>query len=234
MRMYPAKKQKLSLSFETSYNTNSGLITGGVAAGALSGIQAFGGNVSIANTGTGSIVGNINGYAIQGAGGGIELMDGYQTRLTGFTADEAAVVPLAGQPELAALLGLGVVARSARRKLGQALAPALAATTPVDGWFLHDPVGRAGPAVPVDRLQVIARATRLQVEVELGGADLVVRPLGLVLEEGVWLLVHLTADGPQVRALRELTGRAVLGRRFTRPADFDLSGYWRSLPPPTP
>ena len=29
LRMYPAKKQKLSLSFETSYNTNSGLITTG-------------------------------------------------------------------------------------------------------------------------------------------------------------------------------------------------------------
>jgi len=29
MRMFPAKKQKLSLSFETSYNTNSGLITTG-------------------------------------------------------------------------------------------------------------------------------------------------------------------------------------------------------------
>src|SRR5438270_13658102 len=77
---------------------------------------------------------------MRGAGGGIELMDGFQTRLTGLTTGEAICLFLAGQPHVAHRLGLGAPTRTARNKLLTALPPGLAAeANRLSTWFLHDP-----------------------------------------------------------------------------------------------
>jgi predicted DNA-binding transcriptional regulator YafY len=171
-------------------------------------------------------------YAVPGAGGGIEVLDGFRTQLTGFTPDEGAAVLLAGQPALAAALGLEAAASAARRKLLQALpAEPAGAAVGLDTWFLHDP-GR--PDTDPEQLRILARAIRSRVEVRLGPSACapaeVLRPLGLVLAAGAWLVVHLATDGPRIRAVTELGAPGVLGRRFTPPDDFDLGRFWRSRP----
>ena len=56
--------------------------------------------------------------SIRGVGGGIELLDGFETRLTGLTEKEASAVFLAGTPEVAKRLGLAQPARRASQKPG--------------------------------------------------------------------------------------------------------------------
>lgn len=165
-------------------------------------------------------------FAVQGAGGGIEVLSSFRTELTGLSRDEGEAAFLAGQPGLAEALGLEVAATAARRKLLQALPPGAAeAASGLDRWFHHDPVG---PEVPVELIRVLARAIRSRVEVRLGPAERqdVVRPLGLVLVAGSWLLVHRDVDGPATRELAGMASPAVLGRRFERPPDFDLTAFW--------
>ena len=151
-------------------------------------------------------------YAVQGVGGGIELVDRFRTQLTAFTADEAAALFLAGQPVVAHHLGLGAAAAATRRKLLDALPEGLRGTAEaIDGWFLHDPLSLDGTAVPYGELRRLARAIEQTVEVDVSFADdtrCAVRPLGVVLAAGSW---HLAVLGERRASLP-------LHRRPPRPA----------------
>src|SRR3954471_1008562 len=132
-------------------------------------------------------------YTARGAGGGIELLHGFRTDLTGLTDDEAQCLFLAGQPQVAHRLGFDAPARSARNKLLNAIGPALADDAEhLSTWFLHDPDPWTGNRIPHGELRRLARCVHERRQVELTIAHsppVTVRPVGLVLKAGSWLLI---------------------------------------------
>jgi predicted DNA-binding transcriptional regulator YafY len=169
-------------------------------------------------------------YTSRGSGGGIELMDGFETRLTGLTQEEAECLFLVGQPQVAHRLGLGASTRSAQSKLSGALPPALAEQADsLSSWFVHDPDGWYGPSVPHGELRRIARSIRRRRRVELHLAQLppsTVEPLGLVLKAGSWYLVVRRGDAADVMCLDALRATRLTTQGFEAPPQFSLTGFW--------
>jgi predicted DNA-binding transcriptional regulator YafY len=177
-------------------------------------------------------------YTSRGSGGGIELMDGFQTRLTGLTADEAACLFLVGQPLVAHRLGLGAPTRAARHKLSAALPAALAEQAEqVSTWFVHDPDPWDGSTVPHGELRRLALAIRQRRRAELHRAQaaaLTVSPLGLVLKAGSWHLVVAESSSRgaagsvvgSVVGLDDLRATRLTSQRFEPPEGFALDAFW--------
>ncbi|MEU2033854.1 helix-turn-helix transcriptional regulator [Nocardia amamiensis] len=172
-------------------------------------------------------------YSEPGRAGGVRLVDGYRTRLTGLTTEEADAVLLTGLPGPAADLGLGTVLATAQLKVLAALPPELrgratriAERVHVDapGWF-HRPDETPTLAAVADALWHDRR-----LRVRYGRKDKVVErrldPLGLVLKAGTWYLV--ARDGSALRSYRvsRILAAEPTGETFTRPADFDLRAHW--------
>lgn len=172
-------------------------------------------------------------YAERGPHGGIRLIDGYRTRLTGMTTEEADALFLSGLPGPAAELGLGTVVASSRLKVLAALPAELRgrASRLLERFHL-DAAGWFRPGDTVPWLATIAEAVweglRVELEYDRGDRSVhrLVDPLGIVLKAGNWYLV--AAHEGQLRTYRVSRVRDVTltDERATRPADFDLSAYW--------
>src|SRR5688500_11329902 len=141
-------------------------------------------------------------YAERGPHGGIQLIDGYRTRLTGLTGEEAEAVFLSGLPGPAAELGLGTVVAAARLKILAALPSELRvrASRLVERFHL-DAAGWFHANEEVPHLAVLADAVWESRRLKLiyGRGDREVErsldPLGLVLKAGVWYLVAASDGG---------------------------------------
>ncbi|HEX2142416.1 MAG TPA: YafY family protein [Candidatus Limnocylindria bacterium] len=173
-------------------------------------------------------------YAERGPLGGVQLVEGYRTRLTGLTADEAEALFLSGLTGPAAELGLGTVVAAAQLKVRAALPTELRsrASRLVERFHL-DASSWFQPGEAVEHLTVIAQAvwdTRtLEIAYDRGDrlVERTVEPLGLVLKGGTWYLVG-RVDG-QLRTYRasRIVSVEPTDTVFERPAHFDLAGYWQ-------
>ncbi|MFD9392428.1 helix-turn-helix transcriptional regulator [Streptomyces sp. NPDC060000] len=174
-------------------------------------------------------------YGDAGHAGGYRLLDGYRTRLTGLTADEAEALFLAGVPGPAAQLGLGPVLAAAQLKVRAALPPELRVHADrISGRFHLDAPGwytDAGtdevPYLPAVAdavwnnkiLHIEYRRWREPTDVERR-----LEPYGLVLKAGRWYVV--AGPGPRTFRVDQILELASSDEGFTRPDDFDLAAHW--------
>ena len=173
-------------------------------------------------------------YAERGAGGGIRLLEGYRTDLTGLSPGEAEAVLLMGIPGPLDELGLGLSVDAAQRKLLAALPPKGRATAERVRQRLHvDPTGwdRAPRRLPW--LAPIARAVWAERQLSLRyvradntEVDRRVHPLGLVLKAGQWYLVATGGRWEATYRVSRVRQATVLEGPARRPPGFDLTAYW--------
>ncbi|WP_420036631.1 helix-turn-helix transcriptional regulator [Streptomyces sp. cg28] len=177
-------------------------------------------------------------YGDAGHAGGYRLLDGYRTRLTGLTTDEAEALFLSGVPGPAADLGLGPVLAAAQLKVRAALpaelrahADRISARFHLDapGWYAEEEATEHLPAVASavwERrvLRVVYRRWREPTDVER-----TLEPYGLVLKAGRWYVVASAGSGPpRTYRVDQILELHVTEAEFTTPAEFDLAEYWRT------
>jgi predicted DNA-binding transcriptional regulator YafY len=174
-------------------------------------------------------------YAERGRNGGFALLDGYRTRLTGFTPAEAEALLLAGVGTAATDLGVGAEAAAAQLKLLASLPPDSGASAQrVAARFHLDPANWYSRVEASEILPAVANAVwgdrRIRVRYE-SWRDLVDRdldPLGLVLKAGVWYLVAAVTAQARTYRVSNIRALEVLSTKAQRPLRFDLARYWAS------
>lgn len=177
-------------------------------------------------------------YAERGRHGGIALLPGYRTDVTGLTQDEARALFVLAARGAHTDLGLDGALGSALRKVMAALpAPHRPAAELTSERILVDPTRWLSPAHPPTDLGVLQTAVfadrRLRLTYRHGGTDTdrtyTVDPYGLVAKANVWYLIADHRRTPhlyrvsRVRAA-ELTADAVRRRPHT-----DLPALWEQL-----
>jgi predicted DNA-binding transcriptional regulator YafY len=178
-------------------------------------------------------------YTVRGPHGGIALLPGYRTDVTGLTAEEsrALFVLLSGRAH--AELGLGQAIGSALRKLMAALpAPYRPDADLASRRILIDPARwREPPVRPAADLSALQQAVFADRRLRLRyrhSEDGRVRaytldPYGLVNKAGVWYLVADHRGEPKLFRADRVHGATVLDELVQRRDGLELAEVWDSL-----
>jgi predicted DNA-binding transcriptional regulator YafY len=172
-------------------------------------------------------------YADRGPGGGFQLLDGFRTKLTGLTENEAESLFLSGLPGPATQLGLADQLLSAQLKLSAALPEKSRAGAqkmaqrfhldPVD-WFKSVDQARLLPALA----DAVWNETVIEITYRRGTntATRRLHPLGLVLKAGTWYVVAERGEERRTYRVSNIETLKPTGEHFARPKDFDLVRFW--------
>ncbi|MFE3291901.1 helix-turn-helix transcriptional regulator [Rhodococcus sp. NPDC059234] len=168
-----------------------------------------------------------------GPGGGIRLLDGWQSKLSGMTGVETSALMLLGVPGLAEQLGLGDQTAAAEAKLLGAMPLPLRAGAQLWRSRLHvDAPGWFARPSQHPHLPAVARAVlgdrRLRMGYRSGAreATRTLDPLGLVAKAGVWYLVAAHRGSILSFRVSRIRRVEVLGEPTRRPEGFDLAAWW--------
>lgn len=167
-----------------------------------------------------------------GTDGGYRLLDGYRTRLTGLTADEATALFLAGVPAAAEAIGLSDLVTTTQRKLLAAIPSPARERAELARQRVHIDLGPwafDGGANPL--LPQLHRAIweQFMVRLRYGTGKYLhrVAPLGLVCKGTNWYLIGSRDGSSRTYRVSRIHDAEVTDVRFERPPDFDLVGYWQ-------
>ncbi|MEU5318212.1 YafY family protein [Streptomyces sp. NPDC021056] len=177
-------------------------------------------------------------YAERGRHGGIELLAGFRTDVTGLTADESRALFILAAQGAHAALGLDAALGSALRKVMAALpAPHRPAAEATARRILVDATRwKGGPRAAVD-LDVLQDAVfadrRLRLRYRHSGQPeprtYTVDPYGLVSKAGVWYLVADRRGRPRLFRADRVRAATVLDHPVKRRPGVELADVWEVL-----
>lgn len=172
--------------------------------------------------------------ADRGPTGGVRLARGYQTRLTGLSADEAQALPFVSVAVAAAALGFAGTAKSARLKVLAAL-PRTASEQAYHASerFYLDPADWYRRSATPQHLRQIATAVwagqvvQIDYESWRGRKMRLIEPLGLVLKAGTWYMVGRRARRVSIYRVESVRSVRILPSKYVQPRNFDLAAEWQ-------
>ena len=177
-------------------------------------------------------------YTERGRHGGIALLPGYRTDLSGLTASEArALFIFAGRGTLADL-GLEGELRSALRKLLSVLPEVhRSQAEQASERVVIDPQGWLRGREQVPHLATIQAAVwrerRLRIRYRRPDAvearERLVDPYGLVAKAGTWYLVAAEGGEPRVYRVGRIEASELTEQPADRPRDLDLEALWEEM-----
>ena len=177
-------------------------------------------------------------YTERGRAGGIRLLPGYRTDVTGLTHDEARALFVLSTGGAQEDLGLGSAARSAILKVMRAVPePFRPAATATSQRILVDPAGWMRAPDPVGQLGVLQAAVftdrRLRLRYRSSGErsadERVVDPYGLVCKAGVWYLVADSDGEPRLFRVSRVVSSEPLEEPARRRDGVELAQLWEAL-----
>ncbi|CAL9523729.1 hypothetical protein SUDANB176_03904 [Streptomyces sp. enrichment culture] len=177
-------------------------------------------------------------YAERGRDGGIGLLPGFRTDVTGLTTDEARALFVLASQSAHAALGLDHALGSALRKVMAALpAPHRPAAELTSRRILVDPDRWYAAPRPETDLEALYAAVlsdrRLRVRYRHSGRTALrtytVDPYGLVAKAGTWYLVADHRGGPRLFRTDRLARVGVLEAAARRRPGVELAQVWHGL-----
>ncbi|MEU5597877.1 YafY family protein [Streptomyces sp. NPDC020298] len=177
-------------------------------------------------------------YAERGRHGGIELLAGFRTDVTGLTADESRALFILAAQGAHAALGLDAALGSALRKVMAALpAPHRPAAEVTSRRILVDATRwKSGPqrAVDLETLQdAVFADRRLRLRYRHSGEQepntYTVDPYGLVAKAGIWYLVADRRGRPRLFRADRVHSARVLDDPVRRRPGVELADAWEVL-----
>ncbi|WP_328873987.1 YafY family transcriptional regulator [Streptomyces sp. NBC_00287] len=177
-------------------------------------------------------------YTERGRLGGVELLEGFRTDVTGLTADESRALFILAAQGAHAALGLDTALGSALRKVMAALpAPHRPAAEVTSRRILVDATrwkGGPQPAADLDVLQdAVFTDRRLKLRYRHGGETrtrtYTVDPYGLVAKAGVWYLVADSRGKPRLFRADRVRSATILTDPVKRRPGVELADAWAQL-----
>lgn len=174
-------------------------------------------------------------YTEGGPGGGVSLVESYQTDLTGLRPEEAQALSMLNIPEPLVRLGVGQELKAALLKLSAAVPPAAREKQAQARHRIHlDAAWWFQPEEPVPHLQTLQQAVWQDrwLQIAYRGdfntlGEQRVAPYGLVAKASVWYLVFACEGRIRARRVARIVSATMLPQSFERPADFDLAAFWQ-------
>ena len=177
-------------------------------------------------------------YTERGRAGGIALLPGYRTDVTGLTKDEARALFVLTTGGVHEDLGLAAAARSAVLKVMRAVpAPFQPAAAATSQRILVDPTGWMRGREAAGSLGVLQAAVFSERRLRLGyrssgqreASERMVDPYGLVCKAGIWYLVADQEGEPRLFRVSRVVSAAVDEAPVRRRDGVELGALWEEL-----
>lgn len=172
----------------------------------------------------------------RGNGGGVQLLGGYKSSLTGLTSDELKYLAISPSNKILGDLGIESPKKSTFLKLLNGVNSDQRKEVENILEYIYidmDAWSTSAPSVDLRYMTIIQNAICKSKILEFiykktdDFKEVTLKPLGLVCKKGTWYLIGINEGIVKTYKLSSIESVNLIDVVFERPADFSLENYWK-------